>query len=351
MIFLVLMGLVLISTLSRGSTIKGVISGFLGILVSLVGYHLVTGAERFTFGSLYLREGIPVVPLFVGLFALPEMFALAATGGTIAKAQIGRVKGIKDMMGGIKELFAHSRLNVFSSVIGYIIGVIPGIGGMVASWVSYGQAKQTSRHPERFGTGTPEGIIAPESANNASAGGSVLTTLALGIPGSSGCVLLLGAFLILGIIPGPEMLTTRLPLSLSLLLVIGVAGVIAAVICLLATPYLARIAGVPGHILVPLVITVVVAGVFVSQELFNDLIVLFVFGVIGWAMKQFGYNPATFVLGFVLGSLFEKYLFLSLSAWGPLFFVRPICLVLIVITIVLMCFTPITKRMSRVGAD
>ena len=147
------------------------------------------------------------------------------------------------------------------------------------------------------------------------------------------------------------MLTSRLPLSLSLLLVIGVSGVIAAVLCLLATPYLSRIARVPGHILVPLVITVVMAGVFVSQELYNDLIVLFVFGVIGWAMKRFGYNPATFVLGFVLGSLFEKYLFLSLSAWGPLFFVRPISLVLIVITIALMFFGPITKRMAKVGGD
>jgi len=349
MVFLVLLGISLIATLSRGSTIKGIISGFLGILISLIGYHLVTGVERFTFGNIYLRDGIPVVPLFIGLFALPEMFALAATGGTIAKGQVRKIKGIKEMMGGVKEVFTHLKLNVFCSFIGYVVGVIPGVGGLVASWVSYGQAKQTSKKSDQYGTGIPEGIIAPESANNSSAGGSVLTTLALGIPGSEGNVLILGAFLLLGIIPGPEMLTTRLPLSLSLLIVVGVSGLIAAGICLLAAPYLAKIVTVPGHILVPLVIALVTAGVFVSHELFFDIIVLFVFGVIGWLMRQFGYNRPAFVLGFVLGSLFEKFLFLSISAWGPLFFVRPISLVIIVITIVIMSFAPVTKRMSRAG--
>jgi len=254
------------------------------------------------------------------------------------------------MLPGVKEVFHHRRLNFLCSGIGYIVGVIPGVGGLVASWVSYGQAKQTSKKSDQYGTGIPEGIIAPESANNSSAGGSVLTTLALGIPGSEGNVLILGAFLLLGIIPGPEMLTIRLPLSLSLLIGIGISGVIAAVICLLAAPYLAKLVTVPGHILVPLVITVVTAGVFVSHELYYDIIILFVFGLVGWAMKQFGYNRPAFVLGFVLGSLFEKFLFLSLSAWGPLFFVRPICLALIVINIVLMGFAPVTKRLSKVGA-
>lgn len=346
MIFVVLLGISLIATLSRGSTIKGVVSALLGMVVGLIGVHLVTGMDRFTFGSLYLRDGLPVIPVFLGIFAIPELATLASSVRGIASGGKA-LTGIKQTMVGVKEFSKYLRLNFISSAIGYLIGIIPGVGGIVASWVAYGQAKQTSKHGEEFGTGHPEGIVAPESSNNAAGGGSLLTTMALGIPGSEGCVLILGALVLLGITPGPQMLTEHLPLTINMLLLVAVAGLLAGVICLMAAPYLVKIVGVSGIILFPILIAFVVTGVFISEGWYLDVITLFIFGVIGLAMKQFGYNRPTFVLGFILGALFEKYLFISIAGWGPLFFLRPICIGLIVINIALMSFGTFTQLLKR----
>ena len=346
MVFIVLLGITLIATLSRGSMLKGLISGLLGLLVSLIGFHIVTGITRFTFGSVYLYDGLPLVPVMLGLFALPQMVSLAVGGGTIAQ-KIIRIKGRQDIWRGVRDVFHRWKLNLRSAVIGYIIGIIPGVGAQVATWVSYGQAKQTSRHPELFGTGIVDGVIACESANDAKEGGALLTTLALGVPGSSTYVIILGAFIMLGLVPGPAMLTEHLELSISLMLVIAVGSVIAALTALTAAPYLAKLAFVPGRVLVPLVLVIVFVGTFANDEIFLDLITLTIFGVIGVAMRAFGYNRPAFVLGYILGVLFEKYLFISLMAFGDLFFLRPGSLALIVIMVALTGFRPINNTLRR----
>ncbi len=346
MVFMVLLGISFIAVLGRGSMVKGLISGGLGLMISMIGLQPMTGAPRFCFGSIYLFDGIPLIPITLGLFALPEMIALAAGGGAIARTGVV-IKGMGQVLEGVKDVFRHWILWLRSSMIGFIIGIIPGIGAMTGIFVAYGQAKQTSKHPEKFGTGIVEGVIAPESANNASQAGALLTTLALGIPGSAIMAILLGAFLMVGLTPGPAMLTEHLDLSLSLLMVLIAANLIAALICLLAGPHLAKISFTPARVLVPLVVVLIFAGSFIFQESFNDLIMLLIFTVLGLAMRRFSYSRPALFLGYILGFLFETYLFIALRGAGPLFFMRPISLTLIVIIIVLMCSSPIRRLLEH----
>jgi len=289
MVFIILMGLSFIAVLSRGSMTKGLISGCVGIILSFVGLHVMTGVSRFDFGTVYLRGGIPVIPALMGLFAMPEMVQLAVSGGTIAK--LNRViLSMRGVIEGVKDFFHHWTLWLRSALIGYVIGIIPGIGGMTSIVLAYAQAKQTSKYPEKFGTGVVEGVIAPESANKATLPGALLTTLSLGIPGSSGMVLYLAALMMLGIRPGPEMMTEHLPLTFSVLQVVFLGGVLGAIFCLLVAPRLARIATIPVRILVPIVVVVVFIGCFASEQRLTDLITMLVFGVVGLAMEKYGFN-------------------------------------------------------------
>ncbi len=346
MVFIILIGLSFIGVLGGRSMIKGLISGGLGLMISFIGYQAKSGLERFTLGSLYLYDGISLIPLALGLFALPEMVSLAVRGGSLAKME-AKLQGIAEVWEGAKDVFRHWGLWLRSSVIGYIIGVIPGVGSDVATFVCYGQAKQTSKHPELFGTGIVEGVIARESANNGKEGGALLTTLALGIPGSAIMALILGAMRMMGIIPGPTMLLDYLPLSLSLLLVIIAANLIGAAICFPIAPRLARIAFIPSAILVPLVTVIVFVGSFAYTEFYNNIIVTLVFGALGLAMRRFDYSRPAIILGFILGFLFERNFFVALGIAGPLFFMTPVSLTLIVIFFSLLSFNPIRKQFMK----
>jgi TctA family transporter len=249
--------------------------------------------------------------------------------------------GMKDVWEGAKDVFRHWGLWLRSTIIGYIFGVIPGVGASVAVFVAYGQAKQTSKHPELFGTGIVEGVIAPESCDNAKEAGSLLTTLALGIPGSLTGAMYLGAMLMMGLIPGPEMITKHMDLSLTLLIVVAVSNIIAAGICFALAPHMAMIARIPGRVLVPTILVFIFAGCFAYRGYFEDIIVMVIFSVIGVAARRFGYNLGGFAIGYILGGLFENYLFISLQIGGPLFFLRPISLFLIFILIAFFTYSPL----------
>ena len=346
MVFMILMGLSFIAVLSRGSMLKGLIAGGIGLMLSFVGLHVITGIPRFTLGTIYLLDGLPMIPVVLGLFAVPEMVSLAARGGTLARLD-AVVLSMQGVLEGVKDVFRRWGLWLRCSIIGYIIGVIPGVGASTAIFVAYGQAKQISKHPERFGTGIVEGVIAPESANNAKEGGALLTTLALGIPGSAEMVVLLGALMMLGIRPGPEMMTLHLPLSFSLLQVLFVGSFLGAAICLLLAPYLARVATIPARILVPIVTVIVFIGAYAYEERFLGLAVLLIFGLLGLAMRKYGFNRPALLLGYILGDLFEKYLFLAYGTAGPLFFLRPISLSLIFVIIALFCLQPVRNLLAR----
>lgn len=346
MVFLILLGISFIGVLGTGSMLKGLISGGLGLLISFIGYQAITAIPRFTLGSMYLYDGVHILPVILGMFAIPEMIALAREGGAIAKAG-AVVQGMEDVWRGARDVAHHWTLCLRSSIIGFIAGLIPGVGASAATFIAYGQAKQTSKHPERFGTGTVEGVIAPESANDAKEGGALLTTLALGVPGSGVYVIFLGAITMLGLIPGPEMMTKHLDLSLTLLLIILVASVIGAAIALPLASHLSKIAFIPARHIVPVVLVMVAVGIFSYQEQIADLMVALVFGAVGLFMRRFGYNRPALVLGLVLGKLFERYLFIALSLSGPLFFLRPISLSLVFIIITLFAYRPIKSLIQR----
>jgi len=340
MVFIILLGITFIGILATGSMIKGLLSGCVGLMISFIGFQPTSGADRFIFNSPYLYDGIALIPLLLGLFALPEMVALAARGGTIARTQTV-IKGSADVLRGVKDVLIHWPLVLRSQLIGFIAGAIPGVGASPATFIAYGQAKATSKHKETFGKGNVEGVIAVESANNACESGALLTTLALGIPGSPIMALMLGAITMLGLVPGPQMLTQNLDLSITLIWVIAVSGVIGVAICLPLAPHLSRVAFIPGHILVPIVLVLALTGAYGYHRLYNDVLVALIFGVVGLAMRRFDFNRPALLLGFILGPIFEKFFFIALKADGPLFFVRPISLALIAITIAVIAFGPI----------
>ena len=214
----VIVGLCFVVALIRGSRIRGFISAGLGLLLSYVGFQMMTGASRFTFNSQYLYSGIDLLIALLGLFAIPVLLAASVTGKTIAPVESTSTGKFSGVFQGVRDVFTHWWLWLRSTVIGYVVGLIPGIGSEAAIWTAYGQAKQTSKHPEIFGTGCIEGVIAPESADNSKEGGALLTTLSFGIPGSGIMAFFLAAFLIVGIQPGPKMLLEHTPLCFTMLL-------------------------------------------------------------------------------------------------------------------------------------
>jgi putative tricarboxylic transport membrane protein len=341
MAILILLGISFLAVLTGDSVIKGLMAGMLGLLLSFIGFHTITGIHRFDFNTAFLYDGIDLIPLALGLFGLSELFHLIMKGETaIAQRAVARLSGV---MEGVKDVWRHRWLWFRSTIIGYVIGIIPGIGAEVANWVCYGQAKQTSKHPEEFGHGAVEGVIAPEAADNAKEAGALLTTMALGIPGSSIMALFLAAFLTVGVTPGPAMMVEHLPLALTLLLGIALANIIGGVICLLAAPQLARVASVHLDFLFPVILIVALVGIYVATLSPMDFVTVLAFGLLGLAMKRYSYSRPALLLGFVLGGLFENYSLLSIKIYGPLFFARPIPLAMLIVMALLLSY-PHLKR-------
>lgn len=335
--FLILLAISLIAVISTGSLLKGLISGLFGIFISFIGMHEVTGLPRFDFDNIYLYDGIKLVPVALGLFALPQALDLMAKGESIAKVDKHKVTGATlGMLEGAKDIFRHWWLFLRSSIIGAVVGLIPGVGGESATFIAYAYAKQSSRHPERFGRGCEEGVIAPEAANNSKEGGALLPTLAFGLPGSAGMALLLGAFLILGITPGPEMLKEHLDVAFGLVVTLAVSNVIAVIFAFLFMGQLTKIAFIHGRYLGPVILVLVVIGSYSIANNVWDIMAAFIFGVLGYSMRLFGYSSPALILGFVLAPIAEMYFFLSLATYGSSFFLRPIPLVLVVLTILLL---------------
>lgn len=332
MLFLIVLGLCFLGIVGTGSLIKGLISGGMGLIISLVGFQALTGVPRFTFGSVYLFDGVNLICLVLGLFAMAEGIELGLSHKPLMPASELKA-GFKEQIEGAKDVFRHFWLFIRCTLVGYIVGILPGIGGETGIFVAYSLAKQTSKHPQLFGTGIVEGVIAPESANNAAQAGDLLCTLGFGIPGSAIMALILGAFVMVGITPGPGMLTEHLDLSLTLLISIFFANIMAGGLCFLFAPQLLKCTTVHPTYLLCVVLVCVVAGALAAKEGVLTLLVLAIFGILGFLMKRFGYSRAALILGFVLGEPFEYYFFHSIMLHGSFFFLRPISLILIAICI------------------
>lgn len=326
------MGIIYVGVLGEKSMARGLIAGGLGVFLALIGYDRLVGVPRFWLGMDYFLDGIRLVPLVLGLFAIPEIVELALGRKSFDEnhrptdrfAQIGR---------GIVAVVRRPYLLIKSSLIGVFIGIIPGVGGDTAPFVAYASAKQTSSDPSAFGKGCIEGVIAPESSNNAKEGGALVTTLALGIPGSAGMSLLLGGFLLLGLEPGPDFLVNHMDIAVGLSLVLAFANLIAVVIMIAASPLLLKIADVRPQVLAPILTVLVVLGAYAYQNEPLDVVATFVIGLLGCAMKSLGYSRPALVLGFVMAPLIETYLHISLQRYGVSFLLRPGCLLLLALII------------------
>lgn len=344
---LAIFGITFIAMLSGDSLIKGVAVGFLGIIVSLVGLDPHTGSQRFTFDQLFLWDGVSVLVAVLGLFAIPEMLSLGVKGGAISEVQ-GKIAryDFKQVLQGITDVFRNPWLTVRTSIIGAVIGAIPGLGGDAASWLCYGHAVQTCKNPENFGKGDVRGVIAPETANNSKEGGSLLPTLFFGVPGSSGMAIMLGAFVMLGIQPGPHIALDGMNLVWSLIWALALANFLSVFIFLAMAPAFSLLVFVRGAMLIPFVLLLAFLGAYLSESVWENILLLLGIGVLGYFLKKYGWPRPPFVIGLVLGRIAEDSIHKALAIWGPTFFFRPLSLVLIAMIILTIGFYIGRKRYS-----
>ncbi len=339
-----LTGLTFISVLSTESKVKGLASGLLGMLIGFIGVDPLAGVPRFTMGSMYLYDGIGLIPLVLGMFALTEVIDLTVKArGTIAdvdKSAIAQAQ-LSQVWEGVKDVIRHWKLFIRSSVIGTVTGIIPGVGGATAVFMAYGQAKLTSKHPELFGQGCIEGVIAPEAANNAKEGGSMLPTLAFGVPGALLMAILLAVFMIHGIAPGPSMLKEHLDLTWALIFVLVISNFLGAAILLPFAMKLANIAFVRSSILIPVILVIACFGAYAYNNEFWDIVGMVVFGIMGYAMVRSGYNRVTMLLGFILAPIVERYWYIAYEAEGLAFLLKPVDLVLLGLIVFIICYYPV----------
>ena len=329
-----LFGLSLVSVLGGGAPAKGFVAVCAGILIATAGDDPTTGTPRWTFDTIYLYDGLPVVPLALGLFAIPEIADMVITRARIA-GDNAKMGSKWSQMRGVRDVLSRPFLLLRCSAIGAFLGAVPGLGAAVIDWIAYGHAARTEKGAElTFGKGDVRGVIASESSNNAKEGGALVPTVAFGVPGSASMALLLGAFLIHGIVPGPDMLTTHLDITYTLVWSIAIANILGAGICFIFANQLAKIALVRIGILAPVVLAVTFIGAFSATRQWGDIVALLMIGLLGWIMKRLGWPRPPLILGFVLGDLVERYMTISVTRYGWDWLSRPVVIVALLVTVI-----------------
>ncbi|MCI2418388.1 tripartite tricarboxylate transporter permease [Saccharopolyspora sp. K220] len=321
---LALLALTFVVILAGRDLYKGLIMACLGLLVALVGMDPVDGVPRYTFGEIYLWDGIDIIPVVVGLFGGAEVLQLMLSKTSVA--QHTAPSDVHRAGTGAREALRHWSLVLRSSAIGTGVGLVPGLGGSVAQFIAYGHAKQTSKHPEEFGNGSIEGVIAASATNNAKDSGSLIPTIAFGIPGSAGSAVLLSAFLIVGLDPGFEMLTNDLDVTFSMVWITVAATLISTALAFAVLRPLTKLVHIPGQTLVPFLLLFLCLGAYSSTNSFGDVLVMLAFGALGVACIHFNWPRVPLLLGIVLGDIAERYFFLSYSLFGWSWLTRPIFL-------------------------
>src|ERR671923_842315 len=325
-----------LSGLGARSQIKGFAMGFLGLLLSTIGQERQSGSLRFDMGLMYLWDGLDLVPVLVGIFAIPELVDLAVRGTSIAGDRPAENLS-RGVMEGIKDTFRHFWLVFRCSAVGVFVGIMPGAGGGVAQWMAYAHAVQSAKDSadrERFGKGDVRGVLGPGAANNSKEGGDLVPTIAFGVPGSGAMAILLGGFMIMGLVPGPDMLSKHLAVTYSMVWTLVISNIITVVLSLAGLNQLALVTGIRGSVIIPFLLLLVFVGSYTANKQIADLIVTLIFGVISYFMVLFGWPRPPLVLGFVLGKLVETYLFISVSRYGSGWLLHPIVMILIALMII-----------------
>ena len=341
---LMALGLAMVVLLAGESFVKALLSMLVGLWIAGMGTDLFTSTSRFTFGSAELLDGIDFVVVAIGVFALGEVLGnMEQKGGS---QMLPVPKGLRNLMPSWQDMKDCRYAFLNGSIVGFIIGVLPGAGSTIASFISYGIEKSISKHPEKFGTGVPEGVAAPEGANNAETGGALVPMLTLGIPGSGTTAVLLAALILWGLKPGPLMIEENPQLFWGLVASMYIGNVMLLVLNLPLVPVFAQILRLPTYVLFPVIFGISIIGVYnVSTSLF-DVWMLAGFGLVGYLMRRLEYPAAPLILGLVLGDSMERALRQSLMmSQGDLSILvsRPISAVMIGLT-VLILIAPIFRR-------
>lgn len=333
---LVVVALFAIAYVREEALLKGLASGGLGLTLSFIGMEGSSGVTRFTFGQLYLWDGLRLVPFMIGLFAIAEMLDLTARGGSIAQDADGKVDTkVSGSWEGVKDVFREWRTTLRSSLLGVWVGVLPGLGGSAAQFLAYAQEVRVTKDPDPpFGEGNVRGVIAADATTNSKDGGSLVPTLAFGIPGSSSMAILLAGLVTLGIQPGPEMLGSRMDILWMIIFVLVFSNIFAAVLVAFFANTFAKLTYLRAALIVPPVLVISLFGAYATTRNIGDIWTALGIGVLGYFMKKYGYSRATLVIGFVLGPLLEHYLQQSLQLFGPWFlFNRPIAFTFLMILV------------------
>lgn len=350
--FLAVFGLTIIGSLAGDSMAKGLMGGLLGLFIGTIGLDQMNGISRFTFGFLPLESGISMVPAMIGMFSISQVMIITED---IVKGKSNIVSSDESILKGrflptwaeFKKIFPTI---IKSSIIGVFIGILPGAGADIGSWVSYNEAKRSSKHPEEFGKGSMTGIAASESANNAVTGGALIPLLTLGIPGSSVAAILLGGLMIQGLAPGHELFEKYAEITYSVMFGFLLANVIMGFIGYFISKQAVKLSKVPMTILAPIIIALSTVGAFAIQNSIFDVYVMIAFGLIAYFMRKLGFGTAPTILGVILAPMleanFRRALILSKGDIVAYFFSRPIAVVLFIIVIMALFAPMIIKKIN-----
>ena len=350
--WLAILGLTLVAALSEGDTLKGLVAAGVGLMLSLVGSAVVGGDIRYTGGSTVLLSGVGIVPALIGMFCVPVLIDLVATREEHLNLE-GKVAGFR-----LREATAivrRDKVNLArSSLIGTLIGVLPGAGGSIAALIAYSEARRAAKDPKSFGAGNPSGVIASESANNATVGGGFIPTLVLGIPGTPADAIVLGALLVQGVKTGPSLFTEQSTIVYTFMFGLLVATVLMLPIGLVLGRYAySSIIAVPKALLVPGIALLTVLGSYAIHGDIDDVYVMLATGLLAWVLARFGFPTAPMVLGLILGPLAEQGF---VQAWMigsasenllGMFFGRPISLAIMAIAALTLLYPAWSRRLQR----
>jgi putative tricarboxylic transport membrane protein len=342
---LAIFGLSAIVAVASESLLRGFVGIIIGLLLATVGMDPFTSVPRFTFDRVELMSGISYVPVVIGMFGLAEVLSQSMEFGLTREI----LQKVKNVIPGKTDILKIMHRFLPPSIIGTLIGVLPGAGGTIASIISYNQAVQTSKEPDKYGTGIPEGVIAAETANNAEVGGSLVPLLTLGIPGSSPAAILLGAMMIHNLSPGPMLFIRERVLVDTIFIGLIVAQFALLIVGLLMAKAAPYIISIRKEAMLPIIALLCVVGSYALKNSYFDLLIMLVFGVLGFFLKEIGVKPPPIILGLILGPLAENNLrsTLEISDKGLIIFItRPICIVLLILTLLVILYPLIQKRMK-----
>lgn len=337
-------GLSIVTAVSSRSIIKGLLGAVLGLLFATVGMDATTATFRFTFGTTYLIGGIQFVPLLIGLFAFSQCLLTAEED--IKKMAKGKGEKLTQVLPTKSDIKRTGPTIFISALIGTFIGAIPGTGGDIASWIGYNEAKRLSKHPEEFGNGAPEGIAAPEAANNAVSGGALIPLLTLGIPGDSCTAIMLGALMMQGVTPGPLLMTTQPVKVYSIIISLFVANIFMCILGYGGIRIFSKISLIPMKWLNPIIFVFCAVGTFAINNSIYDVFMMIIAGIVGYVLVKLDFCMPPIILGLILGRTVEQNLRRTLTISDgsfTIFLHHPIAMVLLSIAVVSL-FWPIINR-------